>query len=41
MAFIGIRVAYIASYLMDKAVLRSLIWMAGVAVCVYIMSLAV
>jgi len=40
MAFIGIRLAYIASYLMDKAALRSLIWMAGVAVCIYIMSLA-
>ena len=40
LAFIGIRLAYIASYLMDKAALRSLIWMAGVAVCIYIMSLA-
>jgi uncharacterized MAPEG superfamily protein len=40
LAFIGIRLAYTASYLMDKAALRSLIWTAGVAVCIYIMSLA-
>ena len=40
MAFIAIRLAYIACYLLDKAVLRSLVWMAGVAVCIYIVSLA-
>jgi uncharacterized MAPEG superfamily protein len=40
LTFIGIRVAYIASYLLDKATLRSLIWAAGVAVCIYMMSLA-
>lgn len=40
MVFVGIRVVYIATYLMNIAVLRSLVWGAGFAVCVYIMSLA-
>lgn len=32
-AFILMRVGYIAAYLYDKATLRSLLWMAGVACC--------
>ena len=39
-AFVGIRLAYIASYLMNLATVRSLIWGAGVAVCIYIISMA-
>ena len=40
MAFIGIRLVYIAMYLMDLATLRSLVWGAGFAVCIGILSLA-
>jgi uncharacterized MAPEG superfamily protein len=34
MAFIAVRLAYIGSYLADKAVLRSIAWAAGVAISV-------
>jgi len=40
MAFIGIRLVYITMYLMDLATLRSLVWGAGFAVCIGILSLA-
>lgn len=40
MAFVGVRVAYVAAYLANVAVLRSLIWGAGLAICIYIMTLA-
>lgn len=33
-AFLGARVAYIAAYVGDRATLRSLIWLLGVALCI-------
>lgn len=40
MAFIGIRLAYVAAYLMNLAALRSLIWTAGVGCCVALLAMA-
>lgn len=40
LAFIGIRVAYVAIYLKDWATLRSLVWAAGVGVCVALIAMA-
>lgn len=37
MTFIGLRVVYIALYLADFAMLRSLVWAAGLASCIAIM----
>jgi uncharacterized MAPEG superfamily protein len=34
LAFIAARVAYVALYVTDRASLRSLVWLAGVACCV-------
>lgn len=34
LSFIGVRCAYVAAYLADKATLRSLIWMCGVALSI-------
>ncbi len=39
LSFIAIRIAYIALYLFDYATLRSLVWGAGVAVCIAIMAM--
>ena len=39
MSFIGIRVAYVAAYLANQGSLRSLIWFAGVAVCVALLAM--
>ena len=40
LSFIAIRMAYIALYLLDYAVLRSLVWGLGVAACIAIMALS-
>jgi uncharacterized MAPEG superfamily protein len=40
LCFIAIRIAYVILYLIDYATLRSLVWGAGVAVCIAIMSMA-
>jgi len=40
LAFIGIRIAYVTVYLMNLATVRSLIWTAGLAVCIAILSMA-
>jgi len=40
LAFIGIRVVYIAMYLMNLATLRSLVWAAGFGACVGLLALA-
>ena len=39
MAFVGIRVAYVAAYLANQATLRSLIWFAGVAVSIALLAM--
>ncbi len=40
MAFIAIRLAYVAAYLMNLPSLRSLIWAAGVGCCVALLAMA-
>lgn len=40
MAFIAIRVAYVAIYLKDWATLRSLVWAAGLGVCIALVAMA-
>ncbi|MFZ4478565.1 MAG: MAPEG family protein [Rhodoferax sp.] len=40
MVFIAIRLAYVASYLMNLGTLRSLVWSAGLAVSIAIMAMA-
>jgi uncharacterized MAPEG superfamily protein len=40
LAFVGLRVAYIGLYLADHAAARSLVWVAGVGVCVALFVLA-
>ena len=40
LAFVALRVAYIALYVADRAAARSLVWMAGVGVCVALFVLA-
>ena len=39
-AFVALRAAYIALYVADRAAARSLVWMAGVGVCVALFVLA-
>ncbi|OYT93142.1 MAG: glutathione metabolism protein [Burkholderiales bacterium PBB3] len=39
MAFVGIRVAYVAAYLANLGTLRSLIWCAGVGVCIALLAM--
>jgi uncharacterized MAPEG superfamily protein len=38
--FVGLRVLYVAAYLMNFGITRSLIWTAGVAVCVALFAMA-
>ena len=38
--FIGLRVAYVAMYLFNWATLRTLVWTAGLATCVVMLTLA-
>lgn len=40
LSFIGLRLAYVALYLANQHLLRSLVWMAGVAVCVALFMMA-
>lgn len=40
MAFIAIRMAYVAIYLKDWATLRSLVWAAGLGVCIALVAMA-
>lgn len=40
MAFIGIRVAYNAVYMANLAWLRTLLWLAGLGDCLYLLSMA-
>ncbi len=40
MSFIGIRIVYIAVYLLNFGILRSVVWFAGAAVCIAMLSLA-
>ncbi len=40
MAFIAIRLVYVAVYLKDWATLRSLVWAAGVGVCIALVAMA-
>ncbi|MDE2401736.1 MAG: MAPEG family protein [Burkholderiales bacterium] len=40
LAFIAIRVAYVAIYLMNWGAVRSLVWTAGFGVCVAILAMA-
>jgi uncharacterized MAPEG superfamily protein len=40
LGFIGIRVAYVGCYLADLGTLRTLVWSAGVAVCVALLAMA-
>ncbi|HYR24275.1 MAG TPA: MAPEG family protein [Aquabacterium sp.] len=40
LAFVGIRLVYTAMYLLDKALLRSLVWTAGLGVCIAILAMA-
>jgi uncharacterized MAPEG superfamily protein len=40
MTFIGIRLAYVAAYLMNQAALRSLIWFTGLGVSIAILAMA-
>jgi len=39
LAFVGIRLAYVGAYLMNQGTLRTLIWTAGVGVCVALLAL--
>jgi len=38
--YIAVRVAYIACYLLDKAALRSLFWVAGHGIVIYLFTQA-
>jgi uncharacterized MAPEG superfamily protein len=38
--FVGVRVLYVAAYLMNLGVLRSLLWTGGLAVCVTLFAMA-
>lgn len=40
LAFVGIRVVYVATYLMNLGSLRTLVWTAGLATCVALLMLA-
>jgi uncharacterized MAPEG superfamily protein len=40
MLFIGLRVAYVAVYLLNLGTIRTLVWTAGLATCVAILTLA-
>lgn len=40
LAFVGIRIVYVAVYLKGLALIRSLVWTAGLAVCIAIMAMA-
>ena len=40
MAFVGIRVVYVAVYLMNIGALRTLVWAAGLSTCIAIMAMA-
>ena len=39
MAFVGIRIAYVAAYLANQGTLRSLIWCAGVGVSIALLAM--
>ena len=40
LAFVGIRVVYVATYLMNLGSLRTLVWTAGLAICIALLMLA-
>jgi uncharacterized MAPEG superfamily protein len=40
MLFIGLRVAYVAVYLLNLGTIRTLVWTAGLATCVAMLTLA-
>lgn len=40
MGFIGIRVVYVATYLMNLGTVRSLVWGAGVGACIMLLAMA-
>jgi uncharacterized MAPEG superfamily protein len=40
LAFVGIRVVYVAAYLMNLGTLRTLVWTAGLLVCLALLRLA-
>lgn len=39
LAFVGIRIAYVAAYLLNQGTLRSLIWTAGVGVSIALLAM--
>lgn len=40
LVFVGLRILYVAAYLMNLGAVRTLFWMAGVAVCVALFAMA-